>query len=143
MLAGAKDSESRDRGQTIIVVGLFIQLIFFGIFVVVALVFHRRIHNEPTSASLKIRSPWKKLLVALYVSSALIMVRSVFRVAEYITGEDGVLMSNEAYIYVFDATLMLIVTAMFNVFHPSAILSKENMQRVYNPDSENQFEFLG
>ncbi|KAJ4310825.1 hypothetical protein N0V84_010761 [Fusarium piperis] len=142
MLAVAKDSASRDRGQTVIIVGLFVQLIFFSVFMIVAIVFHRRIHNEPTGASLKIYSPWKKLLVALYVSSALIMIRSIFRVVEYIMGKDGALMSNEAYIYVFDATLILIVTVIFNVFHPSAIINKDSMQRIHNMDSENQLSSL-
>ncbi|KAL2682593.1 hypothetical protein Neosp_007045 [[Neocosmospora] mangrovei] len=142
MLAGADTKSARDRGQTIIIVGLFVQLIFFGFFGIVAIVFHRRIHNEPTSASLKIHSPWQKLLVILYVSSALIMVRSIFRVIEYIMGEDGELMAKEAYIYIFDATLMLIVSVIFNVFHPSAIINKESMQRLYNTDSENQLQSM-
>ncbi|KAJ4256231.1 hypothetical protein NW762_009310 [Fusarium torreyae] len=138
MLAGADDSAARDKGQAVIIVGLFIQLIFFGVFVIVAIVFHRRINREPTTASLKIQTPWKTLLVILYTSSGLIMVRSIFRVIEYVMGEDGALMANEAYIYVFDALLMLAVSISFNVFHPSAIINKQSMQRVHNSDSENQ-----
>ncbi|KAM0428282.1 hypothetical protein ACHAPT_007183 [Fusarium lateritium] len=143
ILAGAKTSADRDKGEAIIIAGLFIQLIFFGFFMIVTIVFHRRLHREPTTASLKIQSPWKRLLVVLYASSALIMVRSIFRVIEYIMGEDGALMANEAYLYVFDATLMLIVTVMFNVFHPSAIINKQSMQRIYNTDSENQLHSVG
>ncbi|KAF4959279.1 hypothetical protein FSARC_10796 [Fusarium sarcochroum] len=138
MLAGADDSAGRDRGQTVIIVGLFIQLIFFGIFIIVAVVFHRRINREPTTASLKIQTPWKTLLIILYTSSGLIMVRSIFRVIEYVMGEDGALMTNEAYIYVFDALLMLAVSISFSVFHPSAIINKQSMQRLQSSDSENQ-----
>jgi hypothetical protein len=122
----------------IIIIGLWIQLIFFGVFIIATVIFHRRIHREPTSASLKLHLPWKKLLIVLYVSSALIMVRSVFRVIEYIMGEDGVLMAHEVYIYVFDATLMFIVCVAFNVFHPSAIINGKTMQRLQSVDSDNE-----
>ncbi|KAH6968146.1 RTA1 like protein-domain-containing protein [Fusarium avenaceum] len=138
MLAGADSASQRDKGQVVIIIGLFIQLIFFGVFIIVAIIFHRRIIRDPTTASLQINTPWKTLLVILYVSSGLIMVRSIFRVIEYILGSDGELMAKEAYIYVFDATLMLAVSICFNVFHPSAIINNQTMQRVKHSDSENQ-----
>ncbi|KAL6918731.1 hypothetical protein FSHL1_002731 [Fusarium sambucinum] len=138
MLAGADNKSSKDRGQMIIIIGLFIQLVFFGVFIIVTMIFHRRIHNMPTVASLKIRAPWKRLLIVLYISSGLIMLRSVFRVIEYVMGEDGELMTKEAYIYVFDGTLMLIVSLLFNWFHPSAIINKENMEQYNNLGSETQ-----
>ncbi|KAM5353825.1 hypothetical protein ACJ41O_000475 [Fusarium nematophilum] len=142
MLAGAETKSDRDRGQAIIIGGLIVQLLFFGGFMIVAVVFHRRILRDPTDASLKVQSPWKKLLVVLYAASLLIMVRSVFRVIEYIMGEDGELMAKEAYLYIFDATLMFIVAASFNWFHPSAIINKKSMERIYNSDSENQLSSL-
>ncbi|KAK7409088.1 hypothetical protein QQX98_008749 [Neonectria punicea] len=139
MLAGADSKKSKDLGETIILIGLGIQIIFFGLFAVVTVIFHRRINKEPTNASLKMVAPWQKLLVVLYGTSALIMVRSIFRVAEYAMGEDGVLMSKEIYIYLFDATLMLITSVAFNIFHPSRIIRKEDMRQVASADSENQF----
>lgn len=78
----------------------------------------------------------------LYGSSALIMIRSIFRVIEYVMGEDGLLMAKEAYIYIFDATLIFLVSIGFNVFHPSAIINKESMQRILSVDSENQLRTL-
>ncbi|KAF5560173.1 Streptomycin 3 adenylyltransferase [Fusarium napiforme] len=103
MLAGADSKSAKDRGQMIIIIGLFIQLVFFGMFIIVTVIFHRRIHKTPTVASLKMQAPWKRLLIVLYISSGLIMIRSIFRVIEYIMGEDGELMDKEAYIYIFDA----------------------------------------
>ncbi|KAI8724381.1 hypothetical protein NCS52_00007000 [Fusarium sp. LHS14.1] len=142
MLAGAKSKSDSDRGQTIIIGGLAIQLLFFGGFMVVTVIFHLRIRRDPTDASLKIQSPWKRLLVVLYATSLLIMVRSVFRVIEYIMGEDGELMSKEIYLYIFDSTLMFFVAVSFNVFHPSAIINKQSMQRISTSDSENQLQSL-
>lgn len=54
MLAGAETKSDSDRGQTMIIAGLFIQFIFFGGFIVVGVVFHRRFHRNPIDASLKI-----------------------------------------------------------------------------------------
>ncbi|CAI4216068.1 unnamed protein product [Parascedosporium putredinis] len=67
--------------------------------------------------------PWRGLLYALYASSILIMIRSVFRIIEYVMGSDGELLSKEVYLYVFDAVPMLAVCIMFNWFHPSRVIS--------------------
>jgi len=60
-------------------------------------------------------------MMALYVSSGLIVVRSVFRVIAYIQGASGYLLSHEWSLYVFDAILMLGVMVMFNLIHPAEI----------------------
>lgn len=57
----------------------------------------------------------------LYGASFLIMVRSVFRVVEYLQGIDGTLLHHEAYLYVLDALLMFVVMIVFNVVHPSGV----------------------
>lgn len=54
----------------------------------------------------------------LYVCSVLIMLRSVFRVIEYVMGVDGYLLSNEWSMYVFDAVLMWAVQVIFFVWFP-------------------------
>lgn len=142
MLASADSKKSRDLGQAIIITGLAIQIIFFTFFVVITITFDKRIRREPTKASLAITSPWKKLLKVLYGSSALILVRSVFRVVEYIMGEDGELMAKEVYIYIFDATLMLLVSISFNIFHPSAIINKKNKRHSPVPSSDVELNAL-
>jgi hypothetical protein len=88
----------------------------------VSFLFHLRIRRRPTQKSQELAAPWKKLLWALYITSLFIMVRSVFRVAEYVTGKDGSLQSREIWIYIFDALLMALVSIIFNVVHPSVVL---------------------
>jgi hypothetical protein len=56
-------------------------------------------------------------------------VRSVFRIAEYITGYDGPLLKTEIYLYVFDGTLMFLVMAGFAVWHPSHIIAGKTKSR--------------
>jgi hypothetical protein len=147
-----KTLTSMHTGQTLIIVGLFMQLAFFGLFVVVAGLFHWRlikagssrnrasddletsgfasktaVVSEPTRVSssqqhLNINNlPWKRHLYALYGSSALILVRSLFRVIEYLQGNSGYLLKHEVFLYVFDAILMLAVMVLFNWIHPSEV----------------------
>ncbi|KAL0935967.1 rta1 domain-containing protein [Colletotrichum truncatum] len=123
MLATAKDRDSVKKGENIIVGGLGIQVLFFGFFMIVTLVFHLRLSRNPTPKTHTIDTPWKGLLWVLYATSLLIMVRSVFRVAEYVEGKEGELQSKEMYIYIFDALLMGITAMLFNWFHPSRVIN--------------------
>jgi hypothetical protein len=140
-------------GEQIIIGGLFVQLIFFAFFIVVAGVFHYRLVKDlplqkrctlssllkssthrhmssssstpPMSSPLSRASladlPWKRHLINLYFTSALIMIRSIFRVVEYIGGNAGYLLSHEVFLYVFDAMLMVFVMVSFNWVHPVEI----------------------
>lgn len=67
--------------------------------------------------------PWRKHLIILYSASVLVMIRSIFRVVEYLHGFSGYLLSHEYYLYIFDAVLMLCVMVMFNVVHPSEVVA--------------------
>ncbi|KAH8749747.1 RTA-like protein [Diaporthe sp. PMI_573] len=112
--------EALNAGAKIIIIGLFIQLIFFGFFMVVAFSFHRSINATPTGRS-NSSIPWRKHMRALYVGSLLIMVRSLFRAVEYLQGFDGYLLRHEAYLYILDAVLMFLVMVLFNWIHPAEI----------------------
>jgi hypothetical protein len=106
-------------GEHIVTAGLLIQLIVFGFFVVAAAVFHRRMRRHVAKeAVLTTDIPWSQGLKMLYVCSALIMIRSVFRVVEYTMGTDSYLLSNEWPTYVFDGALMWIVQVAFVVCFP-------------------------
>lgn len=166
-------------GEIIIVVGLFLQLAFFGFFIVVAGLFHYRFvkanavlalryQRESTHQDLfcgKMRPghspemdhevsgqhptisayqlPWRRHLYILYFTSGLIMIRSIFRVVEYLQGNDGYLLRHEVYLYIFDALLMLVVMCSFNWVHPAQITDLAQQRKsqsdtiVLQPHSEN------
>jgi hypothetical protein len=124
------------QGEKIIVVGLFLQLAFFGFFIVVAGLFHYRFVkanprskmqsplSDDTVQHLAVEAhqlPWKRHLLALYIASALIMVRSIFRVIEYVQGNNGYLLRHEVFLYIFDALLMFLVMCLFNWVHPAEV----------------------
>lgn len=126
MLAKATSQSKVKLGENMVVAGLVVQLLFFGFFIIVSVVFHRRMLSTPLHAMGETRIPWTRYMMVLYVASALIMVRSIYRVAEYVQGTTGYLQSHEAFIYLFDAALMFVCCLVFNVFHPSKLLSSSN-----------------
>ncbi|KAK6858739.1 RTA1 like protein [Apiospora arundinis] len=106
-------------GEKIIIVGLFVQIVVFGFFVVTVILFHRRYVKEEGLSSGDIGQVvhWRRHLWVLYFVCALILIRSIFRVIEYLQGNGGYLISHEAFLYVFDAVLMAIVMAVFAVWY--------------------------
>ena len=111
--------DSMHTGEKVVIAGLFIQIVVFGFFVLSSGIFHARLLKAPTARSYQ--TPWRKHLYALYAARALILVRSVLRAIEYIQGNDGYIMRREAFLYCFDALLMLAVLVIFNVMHPREI----------------------
>jgi glucan phosphoethanolaminetransferase (alkaline phosphatase superfamily) len=116
-------ASSINNGKHLIVVGLFLQIIFFGIFLVTSFIFDRRLRRTPTAASSAIN--WQKYMLTLYFTGILILIRSLFRVVEFTGGNDGPLMTSEVYLYIFDGVLMLGVLVSLNVVHPGDIIGKK------------------
>ncbi|KAL4863032.1 hypothetical protein BDV12DRAFT_202505 [Aspergillus spectabilis] len=109
-------------GNKLVVIGLVVQVVMFGLFVVTAMIFQLRMNGDlhaPEIFSANFR--WRFHLNTLYIVSVLIMVRSVFRVVEFVMGNDGYLLQNEWPLYVFDAALMWLVMVVFGVRYPSDV----------------------
>jgi hypothetical protein len=129
-------------GKNVIIGGLFVQIIFFGFFLLSAVVFQRRFvtavgggggwgYVSTTSSASADHLPWRKHMFALHTSSVLILVRSVMRVVEYVQGTDGFVMSNEVFIYAFDGLLVWVVLVILVVVHPCEVgrlLKREKMR---------------
>ncbi|GAB1317817.1 hypothetical protein MFIFM68171_08027 [Madurella fahalii] len=120
--------EMYDIGEKVIIVGLFIQIAIFGFFVLTSILFHRRILQEPTRATTDGGIPWRRHLWVLYSTSALILVRSIFRVVEYLQGNGGYLISHEVFLYIFDTLLMAIVMAIFLVWYVNDLESVSSVK---------------
>ncbi|KAH8431801.1 RTA1 domain-containing protein [Aspergillus melleus] len=114
-------SDLADMGKNIVIAGLLIQVIMFGLFIVTAICFQTRMHKRPTAGAFNAELPWKSHLYTLYMISLLIMVRSIFRVAEFAMGYEGYLLSHEWTLYVFDALLMWIVMVLFGYRYPGEL----------------------
>jgi len=122
-MMSSENSKSVKLGEKVIVGGLIMQVIFFIIFLFVAMAFYRRIQREPTVRASTLqkngKTGWMTLFYALFTASGFILVRSLFRVIEYIQGDAGYLLRNEVWLYIFDSVLMLSVVVLFNIIHPS------------------------
>jgi hypothetical protein len=106
-------------GEGMVIGGLMIQIIMFGLFAATAVIFQRRINRRPTVESNSSSIPWKQSMRMLFVVSGLIMVRSMFRVIEYAMGNDGFLLRHEWPIYIFDAVLMVTVIIVYYLWYPT------------------------
>ncbi|KAJ5399886.1 hypothetical protein N7465_010375 [Penicillium sp. CMV-2018d] len=109
------------NGGNVIKVGLIIQIVFFGVFIITSIIFHVKLEKNGSRVLQQRAVPWKKHQTVLYVSSLLIFVRSIFRYIEYNEGSSGTLLQQESWTYIFDAALMLLVMVAFNVIHPAEI----------------------
>lgn len=104
-------------GEKLIIIGLFVQIVMFGIFVITTVNFHNRLNHWPTPAAIRNVVRWKRHLFVLYATSSLILVRSVFRVVEYLQGNGGYLISHEIFLYIFDAVLMAVTMLIFGIWY--------------------------
>ncbi|KAL8698093.1 MAG: hypothetical protein Q9201_006765 [Fulgogasparrea decipioides] len=108
-------------GENVILGGLGLQILIFGLFILVSILFHLRLRKQPTMQSKSGDLKWQKMLMVLYVVSAIIMVRNIFRVVEYIGGREGLLLRVEWPIYCFDALLMAATMTIWLIWYPTTI----------------------
>ncbi|RVD87286.1 uncharacterized protein DFL_001528 [Arthrobotrys flagrans] len=123
-------AKTQKIGEWIITAGLLVQIFIFGFFIYVCGIFHFRMNKnlkESPRTGPHLTVPWKAGLKMLYACSALIMVRSVFRVIEYIMGVDAYLLANEWSWYVFDAVLMFATQVIFVVWYPDQFQIQETV----------------
>jgi RTA1 like protein len=119
-------ASSMKTGSNIVVGGLVFQVLMFGVFIVTSAHFNARFRKHGAVEAWK-HVPWQRTLNMLYITSAFILIRSVFRVVEYVGGNDGYLLSTEWPLYVFDTVLMLATMCWFFWRYPSEI--KEHLSR--------------
>lgn len=65
-------------GENVTIAGLFVQLTFFGLFIIVTALYHRRLLRAPTAKASNPMVRWQAYLITLYVTGSLIWVRSLF-----------------------------------------------------------------
>lgn len=119
-------------GEGIVVAGLMIQIIMFGLFAGIAIIFWRRVERNPTPEASGRSISWKKSLHMLFIVSALIMVRSLFRVVEYAMSNDGYLLEHEWTMYIFDSVPMFAVMVVYYLWYPTYITTKQVEEESYS-----------
>ena len=108
------DASKIKTGQTIVEIGLawglaFIALFFFvTIFVYTSSTYGLRSH--PQYATIR------KLYVSLFVTITLLLVRSIYRMVDYVQGTTGYVSSHEAFFGVFDTGCMMLACIFYAIF---------------------------
>ncbi|OIW28759.1 putative RTA1 domain protein [Coniochaeta ligniaria NRRL 30616] len=132
----ASKPTTQELGSQLTIAALSIQLGVIVIFVVIAGMFHWRCAKANIRAR-AVSTP----LVTLYVSMVLILIRCIYRLIEHL-GNTAVHLSDpeslkrlspilryEWFFYVFEATLMLLNSALWNVWNPGRYMPRNS--RVY------------
>ncbi|PWN47362.1 RTA1-domain-containing protein [Violaceomyces palustris] len=113
-------------GSRIIVAGLAIQLLGYLCFNVLLITFYRRV-RKPTAENATLKDWNQRLntfLIATFLSSLLILVRSIFRLVEMSVGWIGAVAHHEWAFYAFDATPVAMAVLILNYYFPGDYLPK-------------------
>jgi hypothetical protein len=118
-MATSTDIATIQRGFDVLKGGLILQIVAFGFFLLISFRFHL------ISKSYREEWPetrWKTMLWALNAGSTIIFVRSIYRLIEFSQGFQGYLFTHDWNFFLFESAFMLIVLAIFSVYHPAQYL---------------------
>ncbi|KAI3572649.1 RTA-like protein [Fusarium oxysporum f. sp. albedinis] len=105
-MSALQDAESLKKSERIVIIGLMIQIIIFGLFCTLALLWYQRIKLVPVF-------PITPDVWILYGVSLFILVRSIFWVIKCCQGYTGYTLSYEWILYVLDMVLMFAAAGIF------------------------------
>lgn len=119
-------------GKAMFRASIILQLVSFFLFVALEGFFHRRcirqglVAPKPTPEANEQSKKLRRILNLMYISSAIISCRHVFRVVEVFQGYDGYLATHEWPLYIFDGLFMFANMLMLNIWHPMQYLPNDN-----------------
>jgi len=137
------DEKVRRNGMKIVVVGACIQVIALLLFILSTIIFHKREkkhyggsniidpkmdHGMKKTKLFLVKNgegaDWHILLTVMYVTSGLILLRSVFRAIEFLPSLADKLMGAEWALYCLDSLPMWFVMVVFAFAYPPAVLNE-------------------
>ncbi|BGP23357.1 RTA-like protein [Rhodotorula toruloides] len=133
MSAGNSDS-MRKVGPKLALVGLILQLISFGIFTLLLLVWGVRVQKRLPRPIPRFRfsafsvfskesvEDWRPLFWVMCLTCVGIIVRSTFRTVEYSQGYYGYLATHEGYFYLLDALPLWLAMSLYCYFYPARFI---------------------
>ncbi|CAI4034982.1 hypothetical protein SMKI_12G1190 [Saccharomyces mikatae IFO 1815] len=143
----SSSSGSRNTGRILVIVGLFIQIFFYGVLMFSQIFFHYKMKTAP-SKILRNTNGWYQFNYILLSGNILIIARSVVRVIEFIMGLQSYISQHEWCLYVFDTAPMFLLPSVFLIcFHSRSVFKMQEksvgaqLPRILDtniPLSENQ-----
>lgn len=128
----SSEPSQQSLGKSLTLAALSLQLLVIFLFLLLAGTFHRKCHAAKLHSSAV-----PSLLLALYASMALILLRCIYRLVEYVEPTDkdlgdmdalrklSPLLRYEAFFYVFEAAFMLANSVLWNIWNPGRFLPRE------------------
>jgi hypothetical protein len=124
-------------GTSILIGGQCLQLLLFSFFIVLGIRFELNYKQEFGSTPTSGKERWIKLMRVMNFSCACIVVRSIFRIAEFASEYPGPLVSHEVAFYVLDAVMMFFAVVGFHLVHPGMVLGEEGSFRAEKKRAQN------
>jgi hypothetical protein len=112
-------------GEKIVIASLALQVTAFLAFVVVGAHFHVRMNEKSRSVTISAKADWRRMLSVLSSVSSLILLRCIYRLIEYSSGNTSYLHTHEWPLYVFDAVPMAFVLVLMLVLQPMGYIELE------------------
>ena len=106
------DLAKAKTGENILLGGLGVNLVSFAIFCLQIFYFDYRTRKSPPNfpGGGLCQKGWRQFLYVIYLSSALILLRQIYRVIEFAQGFTGYLAVHEVYFYIFDTIPIFLST---------------------------------
>ncbi|GAA5813078.1 hypothetical protein MFLAVUS_006545 [Mucor flavus] len=125
---GLQVTDNAAMGKTIALIGLAVQLVFFGSFAFITIYVHR---SPRYSYTVDGQTNAKKCMVrSLYITLFFLYIRSIYRVAEYAGGRDGPVATSEWAFYVFDGLAIALSFVGYCVYFMGDYLPKRGEENV-------------
>ncbi|KAF3921103.1 hypothetical protein AA313_de0208807 [Arthrobotrys entomopaga] len=119
----ADSAKTQNIGFDVYKGGIGFQLFWIVVFSVLAWRFRMRaVMEEVRGVGVRRETNWRHLLVVLYITLGMIMIRIIYRLVEFSGGINSTLTRHEAFFYVLEATPMVLACITWNVFHPGRYL---------------------
>ncbi|CAF1264731.1 unnamed protein product [Didymodactylos carnosus] len=128
-LLTSTDTSKISIGQDILIAGLVINLISFCFFSIITIYLdysiRKRRQQQKRAETENQNEKWRYIFYALYLSMTLLILRSIYRIVEFVTGFRGYVATSEVLFYIFDTLLMLVAFGLFIPMHPGIWMPKK------------------
>lgn len=119
------DAKVMAIGKKVVLAGLIFSLVVFGLFILIAAVFHRRLARLPTPVlAMNPGLKWRPYMWAIYVACVAMVVRNLVRTVQFGASRTAPVNKKEVFIYVFDAFLMFLALLVLMVYHPGLLIKR-------------------
>ena len=123
-IADTSDAKSSEQtGINIMIAGLVLQAISLAVFLAVVADFALScrkgvLSQDQRQRKTRSRAIFKAFMAGLILATILVLIRSIFRVAELWGGFDGPLWNNETDFMILDGAMMAFATILLTALHP-------------------------